>query len=141
MLIADLAARTLARIERLGGPRVGIGRRELMRRFVVDGREIGKGYGRMTARGTDAIRTLAKRGATERDRSDAAPAGSGRADDRGPRLDGVYSAKAAAALLRLHRDGIGPLIFWASKSHAILERPAREEITYTHPALLRWLRK
>ena len=116
-LIADLAVRTLARIERLGGPRVAIGRRELMSRFVVDGREIGRGYGRITARGDNAIRTLV-----------------------GPRLDGVYSAKAAAGLLRLHREGVGPLVFWASKSHAILERPATDSLRRSHPALRRWLR-
>jgi Pyridoxal-phosphate dependent enzyme len=186
-LIADLAARTLTRIERLGGPRIGIGRRELMRRFVVDGREIGRGYGRMTKRGEDAIRTVAELGAnhaansrvraggsqrgphdagrSRRDEREARDAERGaRRDDergarddqfgsrhddepgarndgeRGPRLDGVYSAKAAAALLRLHREGVGPLIFWASKSQTILERPALDEIRHTHPALLRWLR-
>lgn len=116
-LIADLAYRTLARIERLGGPRVATGRRELLSRFVIDGRELGRGYGRITERGDEATRTLA-----------------------GPRLDGVYSAKAAAALLRLHRAGHGPLLFWASKSRALLSPPAIDELRGSHPALLRWLR-
>jgi D-cysteine desulfhydrase len=115
-VIADLAYRTLARIERLGGPRVAIGRRELLSRFLVDGREIGAGYGKRTERGDAATRTLA-----------------------GPRLDGVYAAKAAAGLLRLHASGVGPLVFWASKSHALLPAPAMHELRGSHPALLRWL--
>jgi len=117
LLIADLALRTLARLERLGGPRIAIGRRELLSRFVIDGKEIGQGYGRITARGDEAIQTLV-----------------------GPRLDGVYSAKAAAGLLRLHRAGVGPLVFWASKSHAVLPSPAIEKLRGSHPALARWLR-
>ena len=95
--IAELAYRTLARVAALGGPAVAIGVPELARRLVVDGRELGPGYGRPTARGDLAIATL-----------------------RGPRLDGVYSAKAAAALLRLHREGVAPLLFWATKSTAEL---------------------
>jgi D-cysteine desulfhydrase len=115
-VIADLALRTLARIARLGGPQVAIDRRELLSRFVVDGREIGAGYGRLTPRGDEATRTL-----------------------DGPRLDGVYSAKAAAGLLRLHRSGVEPLLFWASKSHAVLSPPAMDALRSSHPALLRWL--
>ncbi|MBA3503062.1 MAG: pyridoxal-phosphate dependent enzyme [Myxococcota bacterium] len=116
-LIADLAYRTLARIERLGGPRVATSRRELLSRLVIDGKEIGQGYGRITERGDEATRTLV-----------------------GPRLDGVYTAKAAAGLLRLHRSGVGPLLFWASKSRALLAAPADDELCASHPALLRWLR-
>ena len=59
----------------------------------------------------------------------------------GPRLDGVYAGKAAAALLRLHREGVGPLVFWASKSTATLAPPSREALDQTHPALARWLRR
>ena len=117
MLIAELVHRTLVRVERLGGPRVAIGRRELLSRFVIDGSELGQGYGRLTEHGSEAIRTLV-----------------------GPRLDGVYSAKAAAGLLRLHRSGIGPLVFWASKSQAVLPPPALDTLRGSNPALLRWLR-
>lgn len=115
--VADLAARTLARLERLGGPRVAIGRRELLARFVIDGREIGAGYGRPTARGARATELL-----------------------EGPRLDGVYSAKAAAALLRLHAAGVGPLVFWASKSHVLLPQPALDDLRDRPPRIMRWLR-
>jgi D-cysteine desulfhydrase len=115
--IAEYAQRTLATAEKLGGPRVAIGLAELYARLVVDGRELGAGYGRLTERGTGAIATL-----------------------RGPRLDGVYSAKAAAALLRLHRGGVGPLVFWASKSTATLPSPSLDALRAAPRALREWLR-
>ncbi len=115
--IAELAQRTLARVAALGGPRVAIGLRELITRLVVDGRELGAGYGLPTPRSDAAIAGLV-----------------------GPRLDGVYSAKAAAALLRLHREGIGPLVFWATKSTATLNAPSLDRLRGAHPALVEWLR-
>jgi D-cysteine desulfhydrase len=114
--IAEYAQRTLARAEQLGGPRVGIALDELYGRLVVDGRELGPGYGRVTERGTSAMTSL-----------------------RGPRLDGVYSAKAAAALLRLHRAGRGPLVFWSSKSTAVLPPASRETLRAAPRVLRRWL--
>ena len=93
---ATLAARTLARIARLGGPAIAISLAELVARLVVDPHELGPGYGQPTPQSLDAMRVLDLPGA--------------------PRLDGVYSAKASAALLRLHRRGVGPLLLWATKS-------------------------
>ena len=114
--IAHLARRTLDRITQLGGPPVAIELGELVRRLVVDGRELGPGYGQPTERATSAALALP-----------------------GPRLDGVYSAKAAAALLRLHRAGIGPLLFWASKSTVVLPPPTLDTLR-SAPRLLRdWL--
>ncbi|MDX2089860.1 MAG: pyridoxal-phosphate dependent enzyme [Kofleriaceae bacterium] len=118
VLIAQLAARTLARVAKLGGPRVALGLRELGARLIVDGRELGAGYGRPTERGAHAITTLPV-----------------------PRLDGVYSAKAAAALLRLHREGVGPLLFWATKSTTVLGAPTLDALGAAPPALVRWLRR
>jgi hypothetical protein len=117
---AHLARRTLARVEQLGGPRVAISLRELLSRLVIDGHELGSGYGRPTPRSDAAIHAL-------------------RAVD-GPRLDGVYSAKAAAALLRLHRANIGPLVFWASKSTATLAPPSAAALARAPAAIRRWLR-
>jgi len=114
--IAHLAQRTLARVERLAGIRVAIGLRELIARLVVDGRELGRGYGRTTPQCEAAMTTLV-----------------------GPRLDAVYSGKAAAALLRLHRAGVGPLLFWASKSTAVMTPPSREALAKASPAIVRWL--
>jgi D-cysteine desulfhydrase len=114
---ADLARRTLVRIERLGGPRVAIGLRELVGRLVIDGRELGPGYGHATPRCDEAMRAI-----------------------QGPRLDGVYSGKAAAALLRLHREGVGPLLFWATKSTTLLGAPSLDQLRAAPPALVEWLR-
>lgn len=130
---AELARRTLARVEQLGGPRVAIGLPELVSRLVIDGAELGPGYGHATRQGDAAMRTVreaARPGA-------APPAGSIQA----PRLDSVYSGKAAAALLRLHRAGIGPLVFWASKSTATLGPPSDQALDQAPPAIARWLRR
>lgn len=114
--IAELAHRTLARVDALGGPRVAISLAELVARLVVDGRELGPGYGRSTPRGEAALRAIPS-----------------------PRLDGVYSAKAAAALLRLHRAGVGPLLFWASKATTRLAPPSLEALRHAPRALVSWL--
>jgi D-cysteine desulfhydrase len=115
--IADLARRSLARVEQLTGVRVAITLPELVARLVVDGGELGAGYGRPTARSDAAIRAL----------------------PGAPRLDGVYSAKAAAAMLRLQRRGIGPLLFWASKSTATLAAPSPSRLRDAPAAIGRWL--
>ncbi len=114
--IAELALRTLSRVAALGGPRVAISLTELVSRLVVDGRELGPGYGRPTPRSDAALAVIA-----------------------GPRLDGVYSAKAAAALLRLQRAGIGPLVFWSSKATTMLEAPSTDALRCAPRALVKWL--
>jgi D-cysteine desulfhydrase len=115
---AHLALRSLQRIAKLGGPRIELGLPTLIKRLVVDGRELGAGYGLATPRSEAAMRTLANASA--------------------PRLDGVYSGKAGAALLRLHRRGIGPLLFWATKSTVVL--PAAARTAHAPAALREWLR-
>lgn len=117
---ADLARRTLARVARLGGPRVSPGLAELAHGLVLDGRELGPGYGRSTPTSIAAAQQFAALA--------------------GPRLDGVYSAKAAAALLRLQRAGEGPLLFWATKSTATLAPPEPAALNRAPAAIRRWLR-
>jgi len=56
-----------------------------------------------------------------------------------PRLDGVYSAKASAALLRLHRRGIGPLLLWSTKSTVRLPPPAIAAVELAPRKLREWL--
>jgi D-cysteine desulfhydrase len=114
-VIVKLAAYTLARIARLGGPRVDVDAAQL----VVDRHELGRGYGRITTRAEGAMATL------------AGPAM--------PRLDGVYSGKAAAALLRLHRERVEPLVFWSTKSTAVLAAPTTRALDHAPRALARWL--
>lgn len=116
LVIVELAHRTLARAHRLGGPEVAETRRELRARLVVDARELGSGYGRPTPRATAAMAAWTS-----------------------ARLDGVYSGKAAAALLRLHRDRVGPLLFWATKSEAVLPAPALDQLRGAPPKLRGWL--
>ena len=116
-LIVALAARTLVRAAALGAPAVAVSVRELSARLVVDARELGPGYGRPTERSRAAIATLAG----------------------GPRLDGVYSAKAAAALLRLHERGIAPLVFWATKSTVRMPPPRLAALRGAPPALVDWI--
>jgi hypothetical protein len=118
--IADYAHRILAHAERLDGPRVTVSLRELYARLFVDGRELGPGYGRITDRGLAAMRVLASAG--------------------GPRLDGVYSGKAAAAALRLHHANQGPLVFWASKSRVELPAPSVSKLRAAPFPIRKWLR-
>ncbi|HEY5950123.1 MAG TPA: hypothetical protein VIV40_31725 [Kofleriaceae bacterium] len=151
VMITQLAAYTLARIAQLGGPRVELGAAQL----VVDRRELGRGYGRITPQASDAMATFAAaRVASRRDVHSRATNGDeqshatsrdehGRAtngDEHGaPRLDGVYSGKAAAALLRLHREGVGPLLFWSTKSTTRLAPPSPPELARAPRALAHWL--
>ena len=134
-MIVQLAARTLARVAALGGPEVAATLRELSARLVVDGRELGRGYGRPTARSREAIARFQE----APDRSIAAAGEAGAELVRAPRLDGVYSAKAAAALLRLHRRGIEPLVFWATKSTVRMAEPELAALRAAPPGLVRWL--
>lgn len=137
-VIAQLVAMTLARISKLGGPDVPLPspRFELdlhelaaspllgldlgaRKPLMVDRREIGAGYGKTTSRGLAAIAT---------------------ATPQWPRLDGVYSAKAMAAALRLHRNGVGPLLFWATKSTTVLPPPTADALRAAPRKLVRWLK-
>lgn len=115
LAITLLASRTLARVAALGGPRVELGAVPL----VVDGKELGRGYGQITPRAREVMQLLAT--------------------DAMPRLDGVYSGKAAAALLRLHRAHEGPLLFWSTKSSVVLDAAAPDAIAHAPRALREWM--
>jgi D-cysteine desulfhydrase len=137
LVIAQLVAMTLARIAKLGGPEIPLPapRFELdlhelagsallgldlgaRRSLLVDRREIGGGYGKTTPRGVAALAA---------------------ATPEWPRLDGVYSGKAMAAALRLHRNGVGPLLFWATKSTTQLPSPTIDALRAAPAPLVRWL--
>lgn len=88
--------------------------------LTVDRRDFGSGYGRPTARGYRAIHTFESAG--------------------GPPLDIVYSAKSAAALIELAREGAeGPLLFWATKSSAPLPTATQDDIDRAPAAMRAWL--
>jgi D-cysteine desulfhydrase len=96
--LARLAARTSDLLVSLTGDsalRFGTG--ELARGLRVDGRFLGRGYGFSTEEGREAIRVFERA--------------------RGPGLETIYSAKAAAALLHaLRRGDEGPTVYWATRS-------------------------
>lgn len=126
--IAGLAARAVALADRLRGASSGLGKRELGSRLVVDGAQLGGGYGR----GTEAGRAAMARFAAA----------------QGPALDSVYSAKAAAALLTaLDAGRAGPLLLWSTKSAAMpaLDEPGTSTAASATahaampPAFARWL--
>ncbi len=85
----------------------GISRSELAAQLVIDGGQLGRGYGHATAAGEAAAARFAAAG--------------------GPELDSVYSAKAAAALraaMAQERRGVGgesgaPMVLWSTKSAAL----------------------
>ncbi len=109
-------------------------------RLVVDGRELGPGYGHPTPQSSRAIAAL-NGGPRLVDARDTEPRLVGdHTRDKRPRLDGVYSGKAAAALLRLHRDGIAPLLFWATKATTVLPPPSLDALRATDRELARWMR-
>jgi D-cysteine desulfhydrase len=112
--VLALALRTLARAVSLGAPasaRLG--------ELVVDGRQLGRGYGVVTARGERAALAIESAG--------------------GPRCDGVYAGKAAAAALELHRRGdAGPLLLWATKSEAVMPPAPADALAAAPRALARF---
>lgn len=116
--LANLARATLALVDRLRGASSGTTFAELVGALTVDGRFLGKGYGRATPAGA---RT------TERMRS----AGS-------PPLDAVYTAKSAAALFDAAREG-GPVIYWATKSSTPLPRATDDDIAAAPRAMRAWM--
>jgi D-cysteine desulfhydrase len=119
--IVDLAQRTAALLAKLAGdPRLRLDRESLSRGLRIDGRELGAGYGRPTARGRAAIAHFAEHAGFE--------------------LDTTYSAKAAAAFLGAAREQPEqPLLFWSTKSSAKLPVITPAELSQTHPRIQRWL--
>ena len=117
--IANLARGALALVDRLRGADSGVGYRALVAGLEVDGRWLGKGYGRTTAAGE---RTAVRMHAIG-----------------GPRVDCVYTAKSAAALAELAAREPGPIVFWATKSSAPLPTATDDDIAHAPRALQRWL--
>lgn len=117
--LARLAHATLALVDGLRGASSAATFADLVGALEVDGRFLGKGYGRATPVGA---RT------TERMRAAGAPP-----------VDAVYTAKSAAAVLELARSTDGPIIFWATKSSAPLPRASDDEIAAAPRAMRTWM--
>lgn len=121
--ILRLAERTAEHLATLTGePSLRVSARELSPRLVVDGRELGAGYGRPSTTGLRAIEMFRTLGLFE--------------------LDTTYSAKAAAGFLRAARaPSAGPLLFWSTKSTAPLPEVPPEELAALPAFVRRWMRR
>ncbi|MCE9576323.1 MAG: pyridoxal-phosphate dependent enzyme [Deltaproteobacteria bacterium] len=117
--IANLARRTLALVDEARGASSGVSIAALRRTVNVLGAYFGGGYGRSTARGVRAAVRFA--------------------DSGGPPLDIVYSAKAGAALCDLAPHTDGPILFWATKSSAVLPVPTAADLAGAAPELRAYL--
>ncbi|MEM9188173.1 MAG: pyridoxal-phosphate dependent enzyme [Myxococcota bacterium] len=94
--------------------------RALRANLRVDGRALGRGYGKPTRAGREAIERFA-----------AHP---------GLRLDTTYSAKAAVGFLRCLEEVEGPVIFWSTKSS--VELPVGDAGIEWAPGFVQeWLRR
>ncbi|MGC4092503.1 MAG: pyridoxal-phosphate dependent enzyme [Polyangiaceae bacterium] len=98
-------------------------RDELADALIIDGRELGAGYGRPSERGLSALELFGKAA--------------------GMPLDTTYSAKAAAGFLRAAREAKAdaPLLFWSTKSSAPLPVPSEDELGRAPAAIRRYLER
>ena len=99
-----LARRALSRIETLAGREFHVEARALHAGLIIDGAQLGAGYGLPTRTGRAAIAAFAQHAGV-------------------PALDEVYAGKAAAALATAP---LGPTLFWSTKSAAPL--PVANEV-------------
>jgi D-cysteine desulfhydrase len=118
--IANLAAGVAARVDGLCGHASDLDLRRLRAGIVVDGDQLGDGYGKPTWAGERATKVFA--------------------DGAGPALDCVYSAKSAAALWR-YAPRRSPTLYWATKSTAPLATPTPAQLARVHAHMRGWLRE
>jgi 1-aminocyclopropane-1-carboxylate deaminase/D-cysteine desulfhydrase-like pyridoxal-dependent ACC family enzyme len=114
--IVRLARAALALVP---SPRRGVAPGALRKRLIVDGSQLGIGYGHPSLAGGAAAARLRAAGS--------------------PPLDDVYSAKAGAALLA--RNAPGVTVLWATKSSAPLAEPTPAQVAALPPMLARWYRR
>jgi D-cysteine desulfhydrase len=114
--LANLAHATLALVDHLRGASSATTFAQLVAALTVDGRFLGKGYGRATPAGARTTETMRRAGA--------------------PPLDSVYTAKSACAFLDLAAHG--PVIFWATKSASPLPRATDDDIAAAPAAMRAW---
>jgi D-cysteine desulfhydrase len=117
--LANLAHATLTLVDNLRGASSATTFGDLVGGLDVDGRWLGKGYGRATPAGARTMERMRAAGA--------------------PPVDAVYTAKAAAALLELVSTEDGPIIFWATKSSQPLPRATDDDIAAAPRAMRAWM--
>ncbi|MGE0787845.1 MAG: pyridoxal-phosphate dependent enzyme [Sandaracinaceae bacterium] len=114
--IVGLAHRAAAHLASLSGePRFAFDKRTLAARLIVDGSQLGGGYGEPTDAGRRAIAWWREHAGFE--------------------LDTTYSAKAAAAVDARR----GPVLFWSTKSTAPLPPDDADAIASAPRAMRRWI--
>ena len=113
--ILKLARATARYLEKAGGPRIDIDPKML----VLNTRQFGWGYARVTKAGKSAEARFSELGA--------------------PPLDSTYSAKSAAALIAGELKG--PTLFWCTKSSAPLPAVTEASIAHAPAYLHRWLKR
>ena len=115
--IHRLARRALARVAVAAGRNFSIDARALRAGLVIDGGQLGAGYGLPTRSGRAAIAAFAQ-------------------CEGVPILDEVYASKAAAALATA---GPRPTLFWSTKSAAPLAVPTDAQRARMPRAMRAWL--
>lgn len=116
--LAQRTGRLLAQIT--GDDRWAMSRRELALGVEVDGGQLGRGYGRPTRRGREAIALVRETAGFE--------------------LDTTYSAKAFASAVRRARAGsAGPILYWSTKSTAPLPEVSEADWRWAPRAMTRWI--
>jgi D-cysteine desulfhydrase len=119
--IAALALGTARLVESLGGPKAPKSKAAYLPSLVAHGRYLGWGYGRPTKAGLSVIG----------EHGCAAPFP----------LETTYSAKALAGLFDLLPRLEGPIIFWSTKSAALLPPIAASKVEAAPARVRRWLRR
>ncbi|MFK7984701.1 MAG: pyridoxal-phosphate dependent enzyme [Sandaracinaceae bacterium] len=119
--VVSLARQAGARLAKLTGERRWGALPDLGRDLEVDGRYLGWGYGIATPRGRETITTWR--------------------DTAGFELDTTYSAKAAACAIDRASQSAGPVLFWSTKSTAVLPEVTDEDVAWAPPRMQRWMRR
>jgi D-cysteine desulfhydrase len=119
--VSWMAHRALELADRLRGDRSGIRRAQLASHLLIDGEQLGPGYGHSTPAGAAAARHFTDLG--------------------GPALDSVYAAKAAAAMLAAmtRQPARRPMLFWSTKSAALPALDGGDPSGPVPPPFARWL--
>jgi len=106
-------------------PSLALDAKVLGRRFRVDGRYLGRGYGYVTPEGREALALWHEHADHE--------------------LDTTYSAKAAAALVDMmrrperHPDVREPVLLWSTKSSVPPPAVRAADLAWAPRAMLRWI--
>lgn len=119
--ILNLARAASAWLFQLTGRReLDLPRAELAQHLVVDGSQLGRGYGVPTPAGLAAIERLPPLAAA---------------------LDTTYAAKSAAGLLERTARSPAVRLFWSTKSAAPLPEVSAEALAQAPPRMQRWLER